>query len=175
MLQLENKKQAIAAKESELAADPENADLKRTLKELNDDMRNYRLVQAEDFVKRYPNEFSYRYELGELYYEKGEADRAIKELQLALRSPKVRVDTLILLGKAYKSKRFFDLAAEQFNMAKSEITDLSEQKKEVLYELGSCYEEQGEVDKAIAEFKILYSIDISYRDIAKKVDAFYTQ
>ena len=174
-LKLEKMQHAIAAKKKELEEDPENTDLKSALKALRDEENAFRLVQAKEFAKRYPNEFSYRYELGELYYKKGETDQAIKELQLAQRSPKVRINSLILLGKIYKSKRFFDLAAEQFNTVKSEITGPTEQKKEVLYELGSCYELQGDAEKAIAEYKILYSIDIGYQDVSKKIDDFYAQ
>ena len=133
---LEKMRQAITAQEEALSKDSENTELKDTLQRLRSEERAFRLVQAQEFVKRYPNEFSYRLELGELHYENGETDAAIKELQLAQRSPKVRINSLILLGKAYKAKQFFDLAAEQFQLAKSEITGMTEQKKEVLYELG---------------------------------------
>ena len=174
-LNQEKMQQAIAVKEKELENDSENADLQNALKVLRDKERAFRLLQAEAFVKRYPNEFSYRYELGELYYGKGETDRAIKELQLAQRSQKVRLQAMILLGKIYKSKQFFDLATEQFNKVKCEIHGTNEQKKEVLYELGSCYELQDELEKAIKEYKTLYSLDISYRDVSKKIDDFYSQ
>lgn len=165
---------AITAKEEELEANPESAELKSALEALRHEERVFRLAQAEDIVQRYPNEFSYRYELGELYHDEGETDKAIKELQLAQRSPKVRINALILLGKAYKVKGFSDLAAEQLNLAKSEIPGVTDQKKDVLYELGSCYEEQGDMDKAMVEFKALYGADISYRDVAQKIDDFYS-
>ena len=87
----------------------------------------------------------------------------------------MRIDALILLGKAYKVKGFSDLAAEQLNLAKSEISGITEQKKDVLYELGSCYEQQGDMDKAMVEFKALYGADISYRDVSQKIDDFYSQ
>jgi lipopolysaccharide biosynthesis regulator YciM len=132
------------------------------------------MEQCEDLVQRYPNEYSYRYELGELYFEDGETDKAIKELQMAQRSPKVRVGALILLGKAYLVKGFHDLAAEQLTTAKSEIPGMTDQKKDVLYELGSAYEQQGDMDKAMIEFKALYGADISYRDVSQKIDDFYS-
>jgi lipopolysaccharide biosynthesis regulator YciM len=132
------------------------------------------MAQCEDLVQRYPNEYSYRYELGELYLEDGEVDKAIKELQLAQRSPKVRVSSLVLLGKGYLQKGFHDLAAEQLNTAKSEIPGMTEQKKDVLYQLGTAYEQQGDMDKAMVEFKTLYAADISYRDVSQKIDDFYS-
>jgi tetratricopeptide (TPR) repeat protein len=174
-LKREKMAKAIVDKEAELEANPESANMQAALETLRSEERAFRLASAKDIVQRYPNEFSYRYELGELYFEDGENDLAIKELQLAQRSAKVRINSLILLGKAYKVKGFFDLAAEQLTVAKSEIPGVTEQKKDVLYELGSCYEQQGDMDKAMVEFKALYGADISYRDVSKKIDDFYSQ
>ena len=72
-------------------------------------------------------------------------------------------------------KGFTDLAAEQLTLAKSEIPGVTEQKKDVLYELGSCYEDQGDMEKAMVEFKALYGADISYRDVSQKIDDFYSK
>ncbi|MGB0414484.1 MAG: tetratricopeptide repeat protein [Coraliomargarita sp.] len=166
---------AIAEQETILEGDPENAAAKAELEKLRAEEHAFRREQAEDLVQRYPNEFSYRFELGELYFEDGDVDASIKELQLALRAPKVRVNALILLGKAYKAKTFYDMAAEQFITAKSEISGTSDQKKDVLYELGSCYELQGKMEEAMVEFKALYGSDIAYRDVAQKIDDFYTK
>lgn len=165
---------SIEEQEAILEADPENAEAKSLVEKLRNEERTFRREQSEQLVERYPNEFSYRFELGEIYFEEGQTDAAIKELQLALRSPKVRISALILLGKAYKTKNFFDMAAEQFVAAKSEIPGVSDQKKELLYELGNCYEQQGDKEKAIAEYKSLYSLDIAYRDVAQKIDNFYS-
>ena len=174
-LKREKMAQVIKLQEEALKVNPESAELKSELEVLRHDEGAFRLAQAEDIVQRYPNEFSYRYELGELYYSAGQMDQAIKELQLAQRSPKVRIRALILLGKAYKVKGFSDLASEQLNFAKSEISGITDQKKDVLYELGSCYEQQGDMGKAMVEFKALYSADISYRDVSQKIDDFYSQ
>ena len=174
-IQREKMNSAQAEQQAVLDKDPENADALAALKQLKAEEHAYRREMAENLVQRYPNEFSYRYELGELYLEDGEVDAAIKELQLALRAPKIRVHALVLLGKAYKAKGFYDLAAEQFDTAKSEIPGINEEKKDVLYELGCCYEQQGDMDKAMAEFKALYGADIGYRDVAQKIDDFYAK
>lgn len=173
-LKREKMQKAIAAVEERLESNPDDSDAKAELEKLRTEERAFRLEQCEDLVKRYPNEYSYRYELGELYFEDGETDKAIKELQMAQRSPKVRVGALILLGKAYLDKGFHDLAAEQLTTAKSEIPGMTEQKKDVLYQLGSAYEQQGDMDKAMVEFKALYGADISYRDVSQKIDDFYS-
>ena len=172
-LKREKMQKAISDVEERLEANPEDLTAKTELEKLRNEERAFRLEQSEDLVQRYPNEFSYRYELGELYFEDEEIDKAIKELQLAQRSPKVRVGALILLGKAYLAKGFHDLASEQLTTAKSEIPGMTDQKKDVLYQLGSAYEQQGDMDKAMVEFKALYGADISYRDVSQKIDDFY--
>ncbi|MFP4165827.1 MAG: tetratricopeptide repeat protein [Opitutales bacterium] len=174
-LKREKMEKEISEKQEQLETDPENAELKQELERLEKEKHRFRVEQAEHLVHRYPNEFSYRHELGELYLEDGKIDDAIKELQLSQRSPKVRVASLILLGKAYKAKGFYDLATEQLTTAKNEIPGMTDQKKDVLYELGTCYELQEEMDKAMEQFKALYGADISYRDVADKIDAFYAK
>ena len=174
-LKREKMQKAIALAEEKLEANPEDKSVQAELEKLRAEERDFRRKQAEDLVQRYPNEFSYRYELGELLFEDGEMNKAIENLQLALRAPKVRINALILLGKAYLEKGFHDMAAEQLQTAKSEIPGINEQKKDVLYQLGTAYEQQGDMDKAMVEFKALYSSDISYRDVAEKIDEFYSK
>jgi tetratricopeptide (TPR) repeat protein len=174
-LQREKMQAAIQTQEAILEKDPKNADAKAALEAVRTEAHAMRREQAEHLVQRYPNEFSYRFELGELYLEDGDTDAAIKELQLAQRSPKVRVQALILLGKAYKTKGFHDLAIEQFISAKGEIPGVTEIKKDVLYELGQCYELQGDMEKAMIEYKALYGADIGFRDVSQKIDDFYSQ
>ena len=174
-LTIEQMEQAIGQKADELAQDPQNADLSDALKALREKCADYRLEQIQALVQRYPNEFSYRYELGQLLFASGETDAAIKELQLAQRSPKVRIDALVLLGEAYQKKGFLDLAIEQLLIVKDEVPGMTDQKKAILYQLGLAYEQQGKMDFAIGEYKLLYGVDIAYRDVADKIDAFYSK
>ena len=174
-LKREKMAEAINIVQAQLDENPTDKAIVEKLDNLKKEEHDFRLSQSESLVQRYPNEFSYRYELGELYKEAGNIDGAIKELQLALRSPKVRIKALVLLGQSYIEKGFYDLAAEQLLIAKSEIPGITDIKKEVIYDLGRCYESQGDSDKAIIEFKALYGIDISYRDVAKKIDDFYSK
>jgi hypothetical protein len=52
---------------------------------------------------------------------------------------------------------------------------MDERKKDAIYELGCCFESMGDQDKAIEEFKVVYSADISFRDVADKINAFYSK
>ena len=173
-LMIEQMQLGIHEKEEALAQDPQNVALSDALEALRKKSAAFQLEKIQALVKRYPNDFNYRYEYGQLLFARGELDAAIKELQLAQRSPKARIDALILLGEAYQKKGFLDLAVEQLLIVKDEVPGMTDQKKAILYQLGLTYEQQGKMDFAIGEFKLLYGVDISYRDVADKIDAFYS-
>ncbi len=48
-----------------------------------------------------------------------------------------------------------------------------DEKKDLVYNLGTVYEKMGKRDEAIAQFKQIYSVDVDYRDVGAKIDAFY--
>ena len=50
---------------------------------------------------------------------------------------------------------------------------MDDRKKEAIYELGCCHESMGNQEKAIEEYKLVYSADISFRDVSDKINAFY--
>ena len=129
----------------------------------------------KDLVQRYPNEYGYRFELGCLLFEEKDYDGCLPHFQLAQRNAKVRLDAILYLGQAYLNKRFFDLAIEQFKALKSEIQVMDERKKNAVYQLGCCYESMGDAEQAIEEFKLVYSADISFRDVADKINEFYSK
>jgi len=134
---------------------------------------NFRLQQAKSLVEKYPNDYGFRYDFGTLLYETGQADLAIRELQLARRSPKVSHKAMLNLGRAYLSKSIFDLAIEQLSQAKTEMAVMNELKKEIIYELANVYRKQGDIPKAVDEYKIIYANDIDYRDVAKIINEYY--
>jgi hypothetical protein len=47
-------------------------------------------------------------------------------------------------------------------------------KKDIIYQLAECYEGMGRREDAINEFKLIYSEDIGFRDVADKINAFYS-
>ena len=66
-----------------------------------------------------------------------------------------------------------DLAVKQFTDCASEIIAMDATKKEVLYKLGLVYEKMGKNKEAIDQFQEIYAVDIGYKDVAAKVDAYY--
>lgn len=155
------------------ANDPDNTQTKKGLTDAILAKKKFQRSQLESLVKRYPNEYGYRYELGCILFEEAEYDTCLPHFQLAQRNAKVRLDAILFLGRAYLNKKFFDLALEQFKLLKADIQIMDERKKDAIYQLGCCFEAMGKKEEAIEEFKIVYSADISFRDVADKINAFY--
>jgi tetratricopeptide (TPR) repeat protein len=138
------------------------------------DFAEIQLAEAKDYAERYPNDYGARFTLGNLYFEAGDYQNAIANYQQAQKNPKVRLQAITGMGKSLKARKMFDLAVAQFKTAKSELEVMDELKKDVIYQLAGCYEAMGKKEDAITEYKILYSDDISYRDVADKINAFYS-
>ena len=126
-------------------------------------------------VERYPNDYGYRFELGSLLLARGRLDESIQQLQVAQRSPKLRQAALLGLGRAFLAGRKFDLAVEQLQLAKSELTLMNDLKKDVIYTLGGAFEAAGKAKEAIDEYKLIYTSDASYRDVSSKINDFYAK
>lgn len=166
---------SIADLREQLKADPDNAELAEKLKQAQKNEHDIRLANAKEMVERYPNDFNYRFVLGSIYLEDGVLDEAIKQLQIAQRNPKVRLQALLGLGRAFFRGGKYDLAVEQLLTAKTESKIMNDAKKEIIYELASVYEKMGKMDLAFAEYKEIYTADASYKDVSAKVDFYYSQ
>jgi tetratricopeptide (TPR) repeat protein len=164
----------LAAKTREFKENPENQDLKAEIDSLSGELDSLKLEEAKALVEKYPNDYGNRFEYGRLLFNKGEVDAAIEQFQVSQRNAKVRVQSLIFLGNCFKQKKQYDLAVQQYATVKSEISGMNDQKKEVIYELAGCYEKMDKTDEAIAEYKSIYSVDIGYRDVAEKINKFYS-
>jgi tetratricopeptide (TPR) repeat protein len=165
----------VKGAESGLLASPADPDVKVRLAAAKRELASFRLFEARSKVERRPNDLAARHALGALYFERGQLDEAIAQFQEAQKDPAVRTAALLGLARAFKAKQLLELAATQFAMVKSELGPLDDQKKEVIYQLGECYEQLGRREQAIAEFKAIYAEDVVYRDVAARINAYYTK
>lgn len=116
-------------------------------------------------VERYPNDMHLRYELGALQVKYEYYDEAIKHLQIAQKSPKDRLEALYLLAKCFIAKGQQDLGIMQLETAMSQLPVMDELKKKVVYRLGRCAEEEGDLEKAYSYYRDVYSADIGFEDL----------
>jgi len=163
----------IKVLEDELAKTPDAPALKAKLETAKGELAQFKLAEAKNFVERYPNDYAARFTLANLYYDLHDYQNALVNYQQALKNPKTRVPSLTGMGKSFKARKMFDLAVSQFQNAKTEAPQMDDTKKDILYELGDCYEKMGKKEEAITEYKMIYSEDIGYRDVADKINAYY--
>lgn len=172
---------AVIAKRVELAeaaaaTAPADPAAQATLAMARAELAEFKLRDAKHYLERYPNDHAARHALATLLLEAGQIDAAIAQFQQAQKGPQVRVPSLVGLARCFKAKKLFDLAVAQLNTAKTELgATMDDTKKDVIYELGTCLELMGKPDLAIAEFKVIYSEDIGFRDVADKINAFYSK
>jgi tetratricopeptide (TPR) repeat protein len=132
-----------------------------------------RLYLAEARVRAQPNEGEFRYDLGEALYKIGQYKRATEELQQSLKQPSVRYQALNLMGLAFMKRGMLDFAVKQLALAQSELLPMDDLKKEIAYNLGLAYEVSKQAEKALDQWKMIYEVDMGYRDVAARVEASY--
>ena len=134
---------------------------------------SYQIDEARRRVDKYPTDLQLRFELGRLYFQAGKLSEAIQEFQRAQANPHLRIQTLNYLGQCFACRGMNDLAARTFQNAIKEKPVFDDEKKELVYRLGCVLEATGKNEEAIEQFKQIYEVDIGYRDVGAKVDAYY--
>jgi len=133
----------------------------------------YQLAACQKRVERFPTDLQIRFEMGQLYFQAGKIGEAIAEFQKSQNNPHRRVASMNYLAQCFAKRKMHDMAARKLQEAIREKPVLDEEKKELIYNLGSVLEGMGKKEEAIEQFKIIYEVDISYKDVATKVDDYY--
>ncbi len=120
-------------------------------------------------VQRYPNDLHLRYELGCQYYLYDYYDEAMEHLQLAQKSPKDRLQALYYLAMCFIKKGQRDMGVMQLETARDQLPSMDELKKKVVYQLGLCAEEAGDIEQAYACYKDIYSSDVTFADLNERM------
>lgn len=154
--------------------DPNAPDYAEKSSQIQVERDAFKLSQAEERVARYPNDLVLRYDLAVLYFQNGKIGEAIKEFQKAQSNPAKRLSCLSYLGQCYAKRRMFDLAARSLQNAIKEKLTFDEEKKEMIYALGGVLEEMGKKEESMDQYKAIYEVDASYKDVAEKVEKFYS-
>jgi tetratricopeptide (TPR) repeat protein len=131
------------------------------------------LEECRRRVEKYPTDLAIRFEMGVLYFQAGKVSEAIQELQKAQSNPHKRISAMGYLAQCFAKRKMYDLAARTLQNALKEKLVLDDEKKDLIYNLGTVLEAMEKKEEAIEQFKQIYEADIGYRDVAAKVDAYY--
>ena len=62
-----------------------------------------------------------------------------------------------------------DMGVMQLETARDQLPTMDELKKKVVYQLGLCAEETGDIEKAYAYYKDIYSADVTFADLNERM------
>jgi len=141
--------------------------------QINAEKQAYRIAECQKRVERNPMDFAIRYEMGVLYFEAGRIGEAIQEFQKSKTNLNKRIASMNYLAQCFAKRKMFDLAAKTFEEAIKEKQVFDEEKKDLIYNLGVVLEAMDKKEEAIEQFKLIYEVDIGYKDVAARVDKFY--
>ncbi|MEW6131422.1 MAG: tetratricopeptide repeat protein [Acidobacteriota bacterium] len=120
-------------------------------------------------------DYETHYNLGLAYKDMDLFDDAIEQFQMAFRiAPdgnmrEEHIQCCHMLGVCFKQKNMPKVAVMWFKRG-LEIPHSKEDEYQALrYEIGLCYEEMGEVDKALDTFMEVYGNNVNYRNVGEKI------
>jgi tetratricopeptide (TPR) repeat protein len=153
---------------------PFEADHAAQVEKLKAEKLAFQMTECQKRVEKYPTDLVIRFEMGVLYFQSGKIGEAIQEFQKAQNNPNKRLAALSYLAQCFAKRKMFDLAARTLQNAIKEKAAFDEEKKDLIYNLGSVLEAMGKKDEAIEQFKQIYENDAGYKDVSAKVEAYYS-
>lgn len=148
-------------------------DYAEQLAALQKEKDTWELTECQKRVENYPTDLQFRFDLGQLYLKNKRISEAIQEFQKAQSNPARRLAAMGCLAQCFAARGMNDLAARKLQEALKEKPNFDDEKKELIYQLGSVLEKMGKGEEAIEQFKQIYETDASYKDVEAKVVAYY--
>jgi len=109
------------------------------------------------------------YDLGMAYLEMDLLSEAIREYQMASRSPQYQVKCLEMIGLCFVRQNHAQLAIRQLSKGLTLIGAETEDSLGIKYNLALAYEMAGDTDNARRYFEDVYVVDVTFREVADKI------
>ncbi len=154
--------------------DPQAPDHAQKAQQIKAERDLFLLNDCKERAEKYSTDLTIRFELGQLYFQVGKITEAIQEFQKAQNNAHRRVQSLTYLGRCFALRNMNDMAARSLQTALKEKQVFDDEKKDIIYALGTVLEKMGKKEEAIEQFKQIYEMDVGFRDVAAKVDAYYS-
>jgi len=140
---------------------PERTDMERELaEEITSD------VEKDDLRSHY--------DLGMAYLEMGLYTEAIKDFQIASRCEELKLSSMEMIGHCFIKHEAPRLAVKQLVKALEIAASAGAESLGIHYNLGLAYEMLGEIENAREHFEEVYIVDMTFREIADKMQKLST-
>ncbi len=151
---------AAAQKGSSMPDRPDPSNLDDVFRDFRDEVSRQSAVdQAEQ-----------HYKVALTYRDMGMVDDAVRELEQAAKSPRLRFDASALLARLLRDRGDVASAVEWFERAAEAPAPTPEAGRQLLYELGQALEDSSETSRALAVYLELQADARDYRDVTARVD-----
>jgi tetratricopeptide (TPR) repeat protein len=163
-------RKAVEVLRNALVMDPLNPKVQEKFKEVKVKELDLEIEKTKQRITEDPWRVALHLDLAKLYIQKGFHDEAVRELQTALKDQARAPFAANLLGCIYRGDGRYDLAAAQFNRAlELAPTELSDFIRTVRFNIGTAYEAQGMVKKALKIYESILQEDIDFGDLARRI------
>ncbi|HUW19550.1 MAG TPA: tetratricopeptide repeat protein [Sedimentisphaerales bacterium] len=164
-------KRKIREAKGGLEAEPDEVGGDAAVAEL---MAQFNRTEMEHYclcVENYPTDLKAKYEYAVRLLRNKRYDEAIPLFQEAHRDPRHKIAAMGKTGLCFLMKGWFADAVDVFTQAIDayEIKD-DGTAKELRYNLGRAYEEQGETEKALEIYRKIAQLDFGFKDVRQRVD-----
>jgi tetratricopeptide (TPR) repeat protein len=147
----------------------------REIEEIEKQKQAFLLECYAERVRKYPNEHTYHFDYGQMCFEMGDFDTALKEFQFARQNRHLHVRCLVYIGRCMAAKGIDDLASQQLEMALERGDQrMDRERLGIIYDLAVLYERLGQQDEYIRRLKEVYAVDVSFRDVAQRLEQTYS-
>jgi len=114
-------------------------------------------------------DYDTHFNLGIAYREMGLLDEAIREFQLAAKSPELGVEATSMIGSCYLEHGLPEQASEWYARALALPGLAPEVRVGLSYELGRAHEANGNLEGALASFAEVLAVNPAFRDVVDRV------
>jgi len=130
------------------------------------ELKNWAIREYQKIIRFEPDDIPAHNNLGTLYIEKGDNEKALKEFEEVLRINPNLVAAINNLGIVYRELERYE---EAVNVYKRGL-EISPQTPQLHFNLGVTYEKMGQFDKSVTEYQKTLTIDPNYAEARKRME-----
>ena len=170
-IRIKHLKRKVREAKTALETKPDDAQARSRLSELSTQLNDAELEHYRLCVENYPTNLEVKYEYGVCLMRRERYDDAIPLFQEAQRDPRHKISAMDKIGLCFFEKGWFvdaiDVFTEAINSYEIRNDNIA---KELRYNLGRSYEQQGDTEKSLEIYRKIAQLDFGYKDVRQRVD-----
>jgi tetratricopeptide (TPR) repeat protein len=139
-------------------------------------LMEYRLTSFQEREKQYSTDSKVKFDLACIYFElapkkdKALYDESIKRFQVTFRDPKFKIESGMRMGLGFAAKGQYELALKRFDETLVGMEIKNDAWKNLHYFKADTLEKANRPQDALKTFLEIYEVDVSFRDVGKRVE-----